>query len=414
MKDCPRSEKEYPMSDIRLLRQQFPMFSGPNPPAYLDSAASSQKPKRVIDRVQKYDSQEHCNVHRGVYKLAEQATSFYEDTREKVASFVGNVDSREIIFTSGTTESINLVANTWGDTHVQADDEILLTIAEHHSNIVPWHILAKRKGAKVKFIPLDENLRLDMKAAEQLISRKTKVVAFAHVSNVLGVIHPVNKLVELAKSVGAISVIDGAQSVPHFDVDVRKIGCDFYSFSGHKMCGPTGTGVLYGRMELLDAMPPYKGGGEMIAKVTTEGATWAELPQKFEAGTPHIAGVIGLGEAIDFLQSFDRKAAFASDLALGRRCYEGLKANKSVSVFLRDTSDWVGIVSFHHNRIHPHDIAHILDAHSVCVRAGHHCAQPLMSFLNVAATTRVSPYIYNNETDLQKFFTGLAEAERLF
>lgn len=390
------------------------MFSGPNPPAYLDNAASSQKPRRVIDRIQRYYEKEHCNVHRGVYKLAEQATSLFEDTRKNVASFIGGVDPREVIFTSGTTEGINLVANTWGDTHVQAGDEILLSISEHHSNIVPWHILAKKKGATVKFIPLDENLRLDWEEAQKLISRRTKIVALAHVSNVLGIIHPVKKLVELARSVGAVSVIDGAQAVPHFDVSMKDLACDFYAFSSHKMCGPTGMGVLYGRQELLDAMPPYKGGGEMIAKVTIEGASWAELPHKFEAGTPHVAGVIGLGEAIDFLRSFDRKAAFASDLALGKQCFEGLKGRKKIQVFLQDVNDWVGILSFHHTSIHPHDIAHVLDADNVCVRAGHHCAQPLLRSLNVAATTRVSPYIYNNESDLQKFFEGLEKAEKLF
>lgn len=265
------------------LRTQFPMFADKHPLSYLDNAASSQKPQRVIDRTSRYYSLEHCNVHRGVYKLAEQATAFYEDTRRKVASFLGGVDSREIIFTSGTTESLNTITHSWGEEYLQAGDEILLTIAEHHSNIVPWHILAKKKGAKVRFIPLDESLRLDLTTAEKLVSKRTKIVSLAHVSNVLGVIHPLETMIALAKSVGALVVVDGAQSVPHFDVNVRDLGCDFYCFSGHKMCGPTGIGVLWGRRDLLNSMPPYKGGGEMIEKVTTEGATWKESPHKFEA-----------------------------------------------------------------------------------------------------------------------------------
>ncbi len=396
------------------IRSQFPILASPNPISYLDNAASSQKPQRVIDRTSRYYAFEHANVHRGVYKLAENATAEYEKVRRQAAAFLGGVDSQEIIFTSGTTQSINLIAQTWGRCFLKEGDEILLTIAEHHSNIVPWQMIAESCGAKVKFIPLDENFRLDLLAARRLVSKRTKVLAFAHVSNVLGVIHPVKELVNLAKEIGAITVIDGAQSIPHFDVNVRELACDFYAFSSHKMCGPTGVGVLYGRKELLLAMPPYQGGGEMITKVSVEGFVPNVLPFKFEAGTPNIAGVIGLGEALAFLGSFDRQEIFAADLALSKKFLTELTANKNIKVFLTETRDWVGVLSFHHNKIHPHDIASVLDMENVCVRAGHHCAQPLMTFLKLPATTRVSPYLYNNEQDLSKFLIGMEKLEKLF
>lgn len=399
---------------IDKIRSQFPILASPNPISYLDNAASSQKPQRVIDRTSQYYAFEHANVHRGVYKLAEKATAEYEKVRAQAAAFLGGVDKQEIIFTSGTTQSINLIAQTWGRQFLKEGDEILLTIAEHHSNIVPWQMLAASHGLKIKFIPLDENFRLDLQSAKRLLSKRTKLLAFAHVSNVLGVIHPVKELIKLAKEVGAVTVIDGAQSIPHFDVNVRDLGCDFYAFSSHKMCGPTGVGVLYGRKELLSIMPPYQGGGEMIAKVSVDGFTPNVLPFKFEAGTPNIAGVIGLGEALAFLKSFDRAELLAADLALSKKFLAALSGNKNIKVFLTETRDWVGVLSFHHSKIHPHDIASMLDMENVCVRAGHHCAQPLMTFLNVPATTRVSPYLYNNEDDLNKFLVGMEKAEKLF
>lgn len=395
------------------IRDSFPFLNQATHIHYLDNAATSQKPQRVIDRISRFYAFESSNVHRGVYKLAEQATAFYEGTRKQIAHFLGNVDTKEIIFTSGTTDSINLVTQSWGSKNIKAGDEILIPISEHHSNLVPWQMLAKEKGAKVVFAPLDSNFHLDLKATKKLINKHTKVLAFAHVSNVLGVIHPVKELIALAKSVGAITVIDGAQSIPHFNVDVRELGCDFYAFSSHKMCGPTGVGVLYGRMDILNSMPPYRGGGEMISKVSVEETTWAQLPHKFEAGTPNIGGVIGLGEAVSFLQSLDREKSFADDLALAKKFLSELKKNKDIKVFVSDVDNWIGIISFHHKTIHPHDIATILDSENVCVRAGNHCAQPLMHFLGVPATTRISPYIYNNEADLEVFLKAFKKVESI-
>ncbi len=395
------------------LRDAFPFLHHTKPVSYLDSAASSQKPKRVIDRISQYYSFEHSNVHRGIYQLAEQATALFEGVRKRTAQFLGNVSTKEIIFTSGTTGSINLVAQSWGSEFLQAGDEILLPITEHHSNIVPWQLIAKAKGAKLVFIPLDKHLRVDLAEARKLINKRTKILACAHVSNVLGTIHPVKELIALAKSVGAISVIDGAQALPHFDVNVRDLDCDFYTFSSHKMCGPTGVGVLYGRKEWLEKMPPYQGGGEMIARVSCEGSTWADLPHKFEAGTPNIGGVVGFGEALAFLGSFDRAKAFANDLKLSHNFLSQLRKRENIEVFVDSTEEWVGILSFRHAKIHPHDIATILDSENVCVRAGNHCAQPLMSALNVPSTTRVSPYLYNNEDDLVAFFRGLDKVEKL-
>jgi SufS family cysteine desulfurase len=395
------------------IRDAFPFLKQETAIHYLDNAATSQKPQRVIDRMMHFYSFETSNVHRGVYKLAEQATAFYEGARKQIAYFVGEVDPREIIFTSGTTDSINLVAQSWGGTFLKAGDEILVTIAEHHSNKVPWQMVAKARGAKVVFAPLNEHHRVDLNATKKLINKRTKIVAFAHVSNVLGVIHPVKELVALAKQVGAITVIDGAQAIPHFDVNVRDLDCDFYAFSSHKMCGPTGVGVLYGRLQHLEAMPPYRGGGEMIRTVTTEESTWNQVPHKFEAGTPHIGGVIGLSEAVAFLQNLDREKIFSDDVELAKKFMKELKKYKEVKIFVDSTEDWIGTISFHHNSIHPHDIATILDSENVCVRAGNHCAQPLMRFLGVPATTRISPFLYNDDQDLEKFVIGFKKVESL-
>lgn len=398
--------------DASKIRKDFPIISQ-SETVYLDSAATSQKPQVVIDTIDHYYRENNANVHRGVYRLSESATAAFERTRTIVAKFLGNVSVQEVIFTKGTTDSINLVAQTWGLEHIKAGDEIVLSIAEHHSNIVPWQILAKRVGAEIKFIPLTENFRLDLDAAKTLINEKTKLVSIAHVSNVLGVIHPVKEIAKLAKNVGAIFMVDGAQGAPHLEVDVRDIGCDFYAFSGHKVCGPTGVGVLYGRKELLQSMPPYQGGGDMINRVTVTGSTWAELPYKFEAGTPNIAGVVGLGAAIEYLASYDHQLALAHEVRLGRMLYDALNAEKNFQVYYDGGENWVGVVTFSHKFVHPHDMAAICDSHNVCLRAGHHCAQPLMNYLNTPATSRLSPYIYNNESDIEKAITAVLKAENL-
>ncbi|MEZ4742182.1 MAG: cysteine desulfurase [Bdellovibrionota bacterium] len=380
---------------------------------YLDSAATSQKPESVLSEVNAYYRSNNANVHRGVYQLSEAATALYEGSRKKIASFLGGCLAEEIIFTRGTTESINLVAYSWCEQNLKEGDEILLTIAEHHSNIVPWQLMAKRFGAKLRYIPLTDQYRLDLDTAKEMFNNKTKIFACAHVSNVLGVIHPLKDLLSLAKEVGALTVVDGAQAVPHFSIDVLDLDCDFYTFSGHKMFAPTGIGVLYGKKSILDRMPPYQGGGDMIATVTTEGSTWNALPCKFEAGTPNISGAIGLAAAIDFMGTFDRKEALEHDVWLGRLFYEGIKNRKGMKVFYDGGNDWVGVVTFHHELIHPHDMAAIADSERVCLRAGHHCAQPLMAYLGVPATSRVSPFIYNTEQDIERALRCMDKAEKL-
>jgi SufS family cysteine desulfurase len=399
--------------DSARMRAQFPIFSG-STLAYLDSAVTSQKPESVIDRMNLFYRTENANVHRGVYRLSESATAAFEGSRKKIATWLGGVKDTEIIFTRGTTESLNLVAFSWCQANLHAGDEIVLSISEHHSNIVPWQLAASRCGATIRYIPLTANYRLDMDEARKIITSRTKLVAFAHVSNVLGVIHPVAELIALAKKVGAITVIDGAQAVPHFDVNVLELGCDFYAFSGHKMVGPTGIGVLYGREELLKAMPPYQGGGDMIERVLESGSTWNCLPYKFEAGTPNIAGAVGLGAAVDFFSTYDRKAAFDHDVALGKLLYSELKDRKNIRVYYDGHDAWVGVLTFYHQVVHPHDLAAIADAEGVCIRAGHHCAQPLMARLGVPATSRVSPYIYNSSEDILRAVAVIDKAEQLF
>ena len=399
---------------IKNVETIFPFLKSDERIHYLDSAATSQKPQIVIDAITEAYIKYNANVHRGVYQLSEKATQKFEDCRMKVAKFLGQVSTEEVIFTSGTTESINLVARTWGEENIQAGDEILLTVCEHHSNIVPWQILAEKKKACLKFIPLNKDLRIDIQAAEKLINDKTKVLAFTHVSNVLGYISPVKKLIHLAKKHGAMTLIDGAQAVPHFDINVRELNCDFYCFSAHKMMGPTGIGVLYGKKDILNSMPPFLGGGDMISNVSTSGFKTNILPYKFEAGTPAIAQVLGLGAAIDFLMTLDREDILSHDRMLGEVALAGLKSNSHVKLYTTSGDDWVGIVSFSHLSIHPHDLAAFQDLHGVCIRAGHHCAEPLMNFLETPATIRLSPFMYNTRKDIELFLEALASAEKTF
>lgn len=397
-----------------IIRSEFPFLKSRSNIHYLDNAATSQKPQCVINSIVDAYTHFSANVHRGVYQLSEDATKKYEDTRLKVASFIGNVDSKEVIFTSGTTHAINLVAKTWGEDNIKQGDEILLTVSEHHSNIVPWQMLAKKKGALIKYIPLDHNFRLDLAKAKTLISNKTKLLAFTHVSNVLGYISPVKELIDLAKSHRIVTLIDGAQAVPHLTVNVKEIDCDFYCFSSHKMLGPTGVGVLYGKKSILESMPPFFGGGDMISHVNLENFGVNSLPYKFEAGTPPIAQVLGLAAAIDFLDQWDRNAILKHDKELGQIALNALQKNSNINLYTTDGDDWIGVVSFAHKHIHPHDLAAFQNSMGVCIRAGHHCAQPLMNILNATATVRISPYLYNTPKDIEIFLLGLKKAEETF
>ena len=395
------------------MKEHFPLLAGDPELVYLDTAATSQKPRSVIERLERYYRSENANVHRGVYELSEQATRSFEEARRTIARWIGASD-KEVIFTRGTTEAINLVASSAGHLRLAPGDEILLTVAEHHSNIVPWQIAAERAGAKVRYIPLTSAMRLDLDAAREMINPRTKFVALAHISNALGVIHPIREVIGMAKEVGAWTVIDGAQGAAHLPFDVRELDCEFYAFSGHKAYGPTGIGVLYGKAECLTAMPPYQGGGDMIERVTLAGSTWNELPSKFEAGTPHIAGAIGLGAAIDFMATLDLPATLEHDQALGRQLLDALSDFPQVKTFVKPGKDWIGIVTFAHQSIHPHDLAAICDASKICIRAGHHCAQPLMEILGVSATARVAPALYNSPSDIDAFLRALRKAEQLF
>jgi SufS family cysteine desulfurase len=396
------------------LRNEFPIFTHHPKLVYLDSGATSQKPRAVIDAITNFYATTNANVHRGVYELSENATRLYEGARHKVAQFLGGVAPEEVIFTRGTTESINLVAYCLTE-RIRPGDEIVLTVAEHHSNIVPWQMLAQKTQAKLRYISLTPEFTLDLRVAQEIINKKTKVVAFAHVSNVLGCIHPVKQIAELARSVGALTVVDGAQGAPHLPLNMKELGCDFYTISGHKMLGPTGIGVLFGRRPLLESLPPYQGGGDMIEKVGFDASTWAGLPNKFEAGTPSIASAVGLGAAVDFLQALpSRLEILAHERDLGHKLLRELRKNRKVRPFTCGGEQWVGIVAFYHEQIHPHDLAAIADTHQVCIRAGHHCAQPLMSVFGVQATSRVSPLLYNSEDDIDAFLRVLHKAEQLF
>ncbi|WP_349263851.1 SufS family cysteine desulfurase [Oligoflexus sp.] len=399
---------------MKHLRAEFPIFAAHPGLVYLDSAATSQKPQIVIDRMNRYYAEENANVHRGVYELSESATRAFEGSRAVIAAAI-HASLEETIFTRGTTEAINLVAHSLGQIVLKPGDEILLTIAEHHSNIVPWQLAADRFGAKVRFIPLNQDRRLDMQEAARMVNSRTKIMAFAHISNVLGIEHPVRELIALAKSVGAATVIDGAQGIAHLPVNVRELDCDFYAFSGHKVFGPTGIGILYGRKSLLDRMPPYMGGGDMIEKVTVNGSTWNILPSKFEAGTPNIAGAVGLGAAFEFLKGLDLGKTLAHDRALGLGLVNELKRHfPKVRLMVEPGPDWIGLVTMSHETIHPHDLAAICDTEQVCIRAGHHCAQPLMELFGLPATARVAPFVYNDENDMDRFVAALHKAEKLF
>jgi cysteine desulfurase / selenocysteine lyase len=401
-------------------RSDFPILERDTQPGipliYLDSTASSQKPLAVIEAMNTYYRMSNANIHRGVHTLAEEATTLYEGARDRIAKFINAKSRREIIYTRNTTEAINLVAYSWGRANLNVGDTILISEMEHHSNIVPWHMLAAEKGIKVIAIPVTDTGELDLVVCDQLLQQfSPKLVAITHMSNVLGTINPITDIAEHAHAVGALVLVDGAQSVPHLPVDVQTLGADFLAFSGHKMCGPTGIGILWGREELLEAMPPFLGGGDMIRRVTLKGFTVADLPHKFEAGTPAIAEVVGLGAAVDYLAELGMKNVAAHEQAMITYALERLEEVPGLTVYGPRADLKGAVAAFTLDETHPHDIAQILDAKfGIAVRAGHHCAQPLHDHLNLTATARASFYVYNTPSDVDKLVEGLYEVKRVF
>ncbi len=401
--------------DVDRVRADFPILSRKvhgRPLVYLDSAASSQKPTRVIRAMTEYLEQHHANVHRGAHQLSIEATDAYENARSVVAGFIGASDPAEVIFTRGTTESINLVSNAWG-AGLEPGDEIVLTVMEHHSNIVPWQLLASRSGVTLKFAGLTDEGRLDVDHLASLIGPSTRLVGVTHVSNSLGVMNPVAEVARLAHDAGALCLVDGAQAIAHRAVDVAALGCDFYAFSAHKMCGPTGIGALWARREILDAMPPFQGGGEMISEVRLEGSSWADVPHKFEAGTPAIAEAVGFGAAVDYLTAVGLDAIGTHEAQITAYALERLQSLDGFSLF-GPATDRIGVLSFQYGDVHPHDLATILDRRGVAIRAGHHCNQPLMDYLGVDATARASFYLYTTRAEIDALVDALLVARDLF
>ncbi|PKR78081.1 cysteine desulfurase [Halalkalibacillus sediminis] len=397
------------------VRQQFPILKqqvNENDLVYLDSGATSQKPQQVIDAVSRYYEEYNSNVHRGVHTLGSYATDGYEGAREKVKNFINASSTKEVIFVRGTTTAINTVAYSYGRENLQEGDEIVLTSMEHHSNIIPWQQTAKATGATLKYIPLQEDGTITLDDVRKTITSKTKVVAMMHVSNVLGTINPIKEVTQIAHENGAVIVVDGAQSVPHMKVDMQDLDVDFYAFSAHKMCGPTGVGVLYGKRELLEIMEPVEFGGEMIDFVHLHDSTWKELPWKFEGGTPIIAGAIGLGAAIDFLEEIGMENVEQHEEELIQYALERLQTIEGITIF--GPKERAGLVTFNLDDVHPHDLATALDSMGIAVRAGHHCAQPLMRELGVVATARASFYLYNNKEDVDRLVDGLQKTKEYF
>ena len=404
--------------DVNKIRNEFPVLNqtvNGKSLTYLDSAATSQKPRSVLDVVRRYYQEDNANVHRGIHELSRRATLAYEGARTRVAEWIGATDPSEVIWTRGTTESINLVASTWGVDQLGEGDEILLTTMEHHSNIVPWQLVAKRTGARLRYIEMDDEGKLVLDDLDSLITDRTRLVAMTHVSNALGTVNPVERVIKAAKAKGALVLLDGAQAVPHRKVDVSELGVDFYAFSGHKMCGPTGIGVLWGRRALLEEMSPYQGGGEMISIVGRDESTWAEVPHKFEAGTPNIAGAVGAAAAVDFMEQIGYDAVMEHEAGLLRYALNRLAAIPDLSVYgPKDLAERSGVISFALGDAHPHDIATILDSEGVAIRAGHHCAQLVMKHLGVAATTRASFSLYNTTDDVDRLVDGLQVVQSIF
>jgi cysteine desulfurase/selenocysteine lyase len=401
------------------LRAEFPILNqqvNGQALVYLDNAATSQKPQCVIDALVNYYQRDNANVHRGIHTLSMRATFAYEAARERSAKFLNATEPGEIVFTAGTTDSINLVANAWGDKNLKAGDIILLTEMEHHSNMVPWQLLAQRTGAKLRYLPVvagDTGL-LDLTQLDQVLTPEVKIFAFTHVSNTLGVINPAAALCAAAKKVGAISVVDAAQSIGHMPIDVRALGCDFLAASGHKMCGPTGVGLLYGRKALLEAMPPYRGGGSMISNVEYFESKWAPAPQKFEAGTPNIADVIALARAMDYLDDLGREAIAQHDEKLAEHAYARLATEIPGIRMLGPAQHRSGVISFDLPGVHAHDVVTMADQEGVALRGGHHCNQPLMRKLGLSSTSRASFYLYNTEAEIERLVATLQKIQKFF
>ena len=402
--------------DVQKVREDFPVLKQTihgMPLVYLDSAATAQKPFAVIDAIRKFHEVDCANIHRGVHELSQRSTAAYEETRSKARRFLNARFKNELIFVRGTTEGINLVASSWGRHNVKAGDEIVISAMEHHSNIVPWQMLCEEQGAKLRVIPMNDRGELILEEYEKLLNPRTRMVAVTHVSNALGTINPVRQIIEMAHKAGALALIDGAQAAPHMKVDVQALDADFYAISGHKVVGPTGIGILYGKTKLLDAMPPYQGGGDMIKTVTFEKTTYADLPYKFEAGTPNIAGGIGLGAAFDYLNhlGLDQIAAYEHELLLyGTEALSQIPGLRIIGT----AREKAAVLSFVIEGIHPHDIGTVLDRQGIAVRTGHHCAQPVMDWFHVPATTRASLAFYNTTAEIDALTAGLKKVKEIF
>jgi cysteine desulfurase/selenocysteine lyase len=404
--------------DIEKIRTDFPILSRQVKPGvelvYLDSTATTQKPLQVIMSMDAYYRESNANIHRGIHVLAEEATALYEEARGKIAEFINAPSARQIIFTRNTTESINLVAQTWGRENLQSGDVVLLTEMEHHSNLVPWQLLAAKRNLKLEFVPVDDEGLLNQDEYRRLLNLEPRMVAFTHMSNVLGTINPAREMVQLAHNSGAVVLLDGAQSVPHFPVDVQDLDADFLAFSAHKMLGPTGIGVLYGRKDLLEEMPPFLGGGDMIKRVELRSFIPNSLPHKFEAGTPAIAEAIGFGKAVDYLQQVGMEAIAAQERVVVDHALERLEEVPGLTVYGPQAKDRGGVTAFSLDGVHAHDVAQVLDGDGIAVRAGHHCAMPLHEVLNVPATTRASYYLYNSIAEIDKLIEGIYKVKKLF
>lgn len=406
------------MYDVYKVREDFPilreMING-KPLVYLDNAATTQKPITVIDAIYQYYTHYNANIHRSIHTLGARATDAYENVRREVARFINALDPSCIIFTKSTTESINLVSYGWGRKFLREGDEIVVTLMEHHSNIVPWQILAREKNLRLKFIPLKEDGTLDLETFKGLLTEKTKLVAITYVSNVLGTINPIKEIIKISHNIGAIVLVDGAQSVPSIPVDIQDLDADFFAFSAHKMLGPTGVGVLYGKRGLLEMMDPFLGGGDMIKKVWRDSAIWADIPFKFEGGTPNIAGVIGFGKAIEYLEKVGIEEIFNHEKSLVSYAFKRLSELDGIKIYGPvDNKLRLNIISFNYREIHPHDVATILDQEGIAIRAGHHCAQPLMDYLGVSATCRASFYLYNTKEEIDILIDSLRKVDKVF